>query len=240
MAHTTTLHLFKLNTAIRVHINYFIFIGRRRTRLGARESSRGCCRWSASGRGTCHQRGAGPRRRTAPPAVAVAAASGAVGPRPEARPAGAGGSATRGDGRQPRGDGGAAAAANNLKFTGLAQNLGQLEGSYMDFQSNCWVNLRIWGQPCEFYFNRGGALGTQSSCGQDQDARFLVRLYGAQGRKKEMKQMQKQKGMCQGQGHPSGSDRGVGEADEGGVSGRGRGVHAGSRGLKARLVSAAT
>jgi hypothetical protein len=42
-------------------------------------------------------------------------------------------------------------AARNLKFTGLTQNLGQLQGSYRDFQSNCWVNLRILGQPCEFY-----------------------------------------------------------------------------------------
>jgi hypothetical protein len=39
----------------------------------------------------------------------------------------------------------------NLEFTGLSQNLGQLEGSYRDFQSNCWVNLQILGQPCEFY-----------------------------------------------------------------------------------------
>jgi hypothetical protein len=39
----------------------------------------------------------------------------------------------------------------NLKFTGLTQNLGQLYGSYRGFQSNFWVNLRILGQPCEFY-----------------------------------------------------------------------------------------
>jgi hypothetical protein len=39
----------------------------------------------------------------------------------------------------------------NLRFTGLTQNLGQIEGSYRDFQSNCWVNLRILGQPCGFY-----------------------------------------------------------------------------------------
>jgi hypothetical protein len=26
---------------------------------------------------------------------------------------------------------------------------------YMDFQSNCWVNLRIFGQPCEFYLTCG-------------------------------------------------------------------------------------
>ena len=41
--------------------------------------------------------------------------------------------------------------ALNLKFTGLTQNLGQLYGSYRDYQSNFWVNLRILGQPCEFY-----------------------------------------------------------------------------------------
>ena len=34
----------------------------------------------------------------------------------------------------------------NLKFTGLTQNLGQLSGSYRDFQSNFWANLRILGQ----------------------------------------------------------------------------------------------
>ena len=39
----------------------------------------------------------------------------------------------------------------NLKFTRLTQNLGQLKGSYRDFQSNCWINLRILGQACEFY-----------------------------------------------------------------------------------------
>ena len=45
----------------------------------------------------------------------------------------------------------ATARGQNLKFTGLTQNLGQLRCSHMDFQSNCWVNLRILGQPCEFY-----------------------------------------------------------------------------------------
>jgi hypothetical protein len=33
----------------------------------------------------------------------------------------------------------------SLEFTGLAQNLGQLEGSCRDFQSHCWVSLRIFG-----------------------------------------------------------------------------------------------
>ena len=44
-----------------------------------------------------------------------------------------------------------AASLLNLKFTGMTQNLRELQGSYRDFQSNCWVNLRIQGEPCEFY-----------------------------------------------------------------------------------------
>jgi hypothetical protein len=43
--------------------------------------------------------------------------------------------------------------AHNLKFTGLTQNLDQLSGFYRDSQSNCWVNSRILGQPCEFYLH---------------------------------------------------------------------------------------
>ena len=38
----------------------------------------------------------------------------------------------------------------NLKFTGLTHNLGQLEGFYREFQSNCWVNLqccKLWVNP---------------------------------------------------------------------------------------------
>ena len=34
-----------------------------------------------------------------------------------------------------------------VKFTGLAHNLGQLQASNMDFQSNCWTSSRILGQP---------------------------------------------------------------------------------------------
>jgi hypothetical protein len=41
--------------------------------------------------------------------------------------------------------------AVNLKFTGLTQQLGQLHGSYREFHSNCWVNLRILDQPCAFH-----------------------------------------------------------------------------------------
>jgi hypothetical protein len=41
-----------------------------------------------------------------------------------------------------------------LEFTGLAQGLGQLEGSYRDSQSNCWATLRILDQPCGFWTNR--------------------------------------------------------------------------------------
>jgi hypothetical protein len=55
--------------------------------------------------------------------------------------------------RRPRSRRFSRAAAINLKFTGLIQNLGQLlEGSlYRDFQSSWWVDMRILGQPCEFY-----------------------------------------------------------------------------------------
>ena len=56
--------------------------------------------------------------------------------------------------------------SNNLKLTGLTQNLtqnlGQLEGPYRDFQSNCWVNLRILGQPCEFYLYPYILVGARS------------------------------------------------------------------------------
>ncbi len=39
-----------------------------------------------------------------------------------------------------------------MKLAGVTQqNLGQLYGPYRNFQSNCWVNLRILGQPCGFY-----------------------------------------------------------------------------------------
>ena len=33
--------------------------------------------------------------------------------------------------------------------TGLAQTLGQLQASNRYFHSNCWVNLKLLGQPCE-------------------------------------------------------------------------------------------
>jgi hypothetical protein len=42
---------------------------------------------------------------------------------------------------------------HNLKFTGVAQNLDQLQVSDWYFQSNFWVNSRILGQPCEFYLH---------------------------------------------------------------------------------------
>ena len=38
----------------------------------------------------------------------------------------------------------------DVKFTGLAQILGQLSASNRDLQSNCWANLIILGQPCDF------------------------------------------------------------------------------------------
>ena len=51
----------------------------------------------------------------------------------------------------------------NLKFTGLTQNLGQLQGSYRDFQSNFWVVLRILGQPCEFPFTAQASANNKES-----------------------------------------------------------------------------
>ena len=68
--------------------------------------------------------------------------------------------AARGDGR-------------NLEFTALAQNLGQLYGSYMDFQSNFWVDLRILGQPCEFYLCLPGRQARAAAPGR---AARLARL----------------------------------------------------------------
>jgi hypothetical protein len=38
-----------------------------------------------------------------------------------------------------------------VKVTGLAQKLGQLEAVHRDFQSKNWANLKLLGQPCNFY-----------------------------------------------------------------------------------------
>ena len=55
------------------------------------------------------------------------------------------------------------ARGRDLKSTGLTQNN---DGptltpflKYTGFQSNCWANLRILGQPCAFYLRAGGADG---------------------------------------------------------------------------------
>ena len=38
-----------------------------------------------------------------------------------------------------------------VTFTGMAETLGQLSDSNMDFHANCWATLRtLLGQPCEF------------------------------------------------------------------------------------------
>ena len=42
--------------------------------------------------------------------------------------------------------------------TGLAQNLGQLEAVNRDLQSKYWANLKLLGQPCNFYAPRPGLL----------------------------------------------------------------------------------
>jgi hypothetical protein len=39
----------------------------------------------------------------------------------------------------------------SVKVTGLAQNLGQLEAVSRDLQSKSWANLKLLGQPCNFY-----------------------------------------------------------------------------------------
>jgi hypothetical protein len=41
--------------------------------------------------------------------------------------------------------------ARSVKVTGLAQKLGQLEAVHRDFQSKYWANLKLLGQPCNFY-----------------------------------------------------------------------------------------
>jgi hypothetical protein len=39
----------------------------------------------------------------------------------------------------------------NSKVAGLAQKLGQLEAVNRDSQSKYWANLKLLGQPCNFY-----------------------------------------------------------------------------------------
>ena len=51
--------------------------------------------------------------------------------------------------------------------TGLAQTLGQICDSNRDFQSNCWANLRILGQPCAFQVPVAPAAAEQPSCEED-------------------------------------------------------------------------
>ena len=54
-------------------------------------------------------------------------------------------------------------AAEAVQFTGLAQNLGQLQASNGDSQSKCWANLRISNQPCESQAEApGGAEGAEA------------------------------------------------------------------------------
>jgi hypothetical protein len=39
----------------------------------------------------------------------------------------------------------------NENLTGLAQTVGQLQGSNRDFQSKCWAKPRNLGQPCAIF-----------------------------------------------------------------------------------------
>ena len=38
----------------------------------------------------------------------------------------------------------------HTRYSRVGPNFGQLQASYRDFQSNCWANLQILGQPCAF------------------------------------------------------------------------------------------
>jgi hypothetical protein len=68
-----------------------------------------------------------------------------------------------------------------VKVTGLAQKLAQLEAAHMDFQSKYWTNLKLLGQPCNFY--AGGvrdarfiASGCGPSCSDSAAARSCIWL----------------------------------------------------------------
>jgi hypothetical protein len=54
-----------------------------------------------------------------------------------------------------------------VKVTGLAQKLGQLEAVNRDLQSKSWANLKILGQPCNFY---APALGVYKLVGSHKHA----------------------------------------------------------------------
>ena len=46
---------------------------------------------------------------------------------------------------------GTPAQPRSAKVTGLVQKLGQFEAVHRDLQSKSWANLRLLGQPCNFY-----------------------------------------------------------------------------------------
>jgi hypothetical protein len=70
-------------------------------------------------------------------------------------------------------------AVQNLTYPGLSQNIGQLEGSYRDFQSNCWVNLLSLGHPCEFYLQLAASSCKPLALLYDRHADRSVRRSGA-------------------------------------------------------------
>ena len=59
--------------------------------------------------------------------------------------------------------------------------MGQLEGTDRDFQSNCWVNLRILGQPCKLYPCEPAPGELLGRCWTKGDTRLLEDLTRASG-----------------------------------------------------------
>ena len=57
--------------------------------------------------------------------------------------------------------------------------MGQLEGSYRDFQSNCWVNLLSLGHPCEFYLQLAASSCKPLALPYDRHADRSARSSGA-------------------------------------------------------------
>ena len=57
-----------------------------------------------------------------------------------------------------------------VKVTGLVQKLAQLEAVNSDLQSKYWANLRLMGQPCNFYarepYRRGADGGPVGGLGR--------------------------------------------------------------------------
>jgi hypothetical protein len=67
----------------------------------------------------------------------------------------------------------AQAADDTVTFTGLAQDLGQLQASRRDSQSNFWASLRSLGQPCGFQADGDGGKATDAEWLMDPSLQTL-------------------------------------------------------------------